>query len=121
MMKLAGDAPVQNRLTKQAMQERKRLCPVGCLCSLTCLHIGVSVPQFAAGFVRKIFVNSRNAGVPHVATILIAEQTPVFPEILVVRVNAAADVTVSARPRASLDINAFPDETERRSAFEGFH
>jgi len=81
----------------------------------------VSVPQFAAGFVGKIFVNDGDAGVPHVATICIAEQTPAFPEILVVRVNAAADVTVSGRPGARLDVNAFPDETERRTALEGFN
>lgn len=83
-------------------------------------HIGVPIPQFAADFVGKIFVNGGNTGGPHVATIFIAQQEPAFPKILVVRINAAADVTVSVRPGARLDVNALPDEADRRPPLKGF-
>ena len=78
------------------------------------------VPQTAADFVGKIFVDRGNAGIPHVATIFVAEQKPALPEIFVVRINAAANMTIRARPGTCLDVDALSDETERRASFEGF-
>ena len=54
------------------------------------------------------------------ATVSIAKQKPAFPQILVVRVYAASDVTVSVRPRTCLDVDAFSNQAERRPALEGF-
>ena len=73
------------------------------------MHIGVAVPEFAADFLGKIFVNGGNTRLPHVMTIFVAEQKPAFPEVFVVRVNAATDVTVSTCPFTCLDIDAFSD------------
>src|SRR5213076_2115453 len=73
--------------------------------ALACLHVGVPVPQLAAGVVRKVFVNTRDARVPHVATFFVTEQEPAFPQVLVVRIDAAADMTVAVRPGARLNIN----------------
>ena len=52
-------------------------------------------------------------------TIFVAEQKPAFPEVFVVRVNAATDVTVSTCPFTCLDIDAFSDQAERRASLEG--
>src|SRR5438874_2479649 len=43
--------------------------------ALACLHVGVPVPQFAARVVRKVFVNTRDARVPHIATFFVPEQS----------------------------------------------
>src|SRR4029077_20930777 len=91
-----------------------------CLSPFTRLHIGVPVPQFAADFVGEIFVDGSIAGCPHVATIFISKQKPAFPEIFVVLINAAADVTIRVRPSACLDVDAFSDEAEWRASLESF-
>src|SRR5439155_20293375 len=79
-----------------------------------------AVPQFASDFVGKIFVHGGYAGVPHVATIFISEQEPALPEVFVVRIDAAADVTIGVRPGACLDVDALSDEAKRRPSLEGF-
>ena len=78
------------------------------------------VPQFAAGVVRKVFVNTRDARVPHIATFFVPEQEPAFPQVLVVRIDAAADMTVAVRPGARLNINVLPNQAQRRAALVGF-
>src|SRR5205823_13981124 len=91
------------RQTTQRISHRKRA--VLRLGPLTRLHIGVSVPQFPADFDVKILVNGGNTRFPHRAAILIAEQKPAFPEIFVVRIDAAADVTSGVCPGACLDVD----------------
>src|SRR5260370_42147703 len=84
------------------------------------LHVGVAVPQFAARLVREIFVNCRYARVPHVAALRVTKQEPPLPEILVVRIDAAADMAIAVRPGACLSVYVLPDETQRRAALIGF-
>ena len=81
----------------------------------------MAVPEAAADFVGKIFVDGWNTGIPHVATILIAEKKPALPQIFVVRINTTADVTVSIRPGPCVHVNAFADEPERRASLERFN
>src|SRR5438874_3437649 len=105
-------------------EQRREECierAVLCLSPLTRLHISVAVPEAAADFVGKIFVDGWNTGIPHVATILIAEKKPALPQIFVVRINTTADVTVSIRPSPCVHVNAFADEPERRASLERFN
>src|SRR5436309_11922395 len=120
-MKLAGGVRAPDHRRRRATQGRMhRERAVLRLGPLTRLHIGVAVPQFPADFVGKILVNGGNTRFPHRAAIPIAEQKPALPEILVVRVNAATDVTVRVAPCARLDIDALSDKTERRASLESF-
>jgi hypothetical protein len=80
----------------------------------------VAVPQFAADFVGQILVNGGHTRFPHCAAILIAEQNPALPKIFVVRINAAADVTIRVRPGACLHVDGLSDEAERRAPLEDF-
>src|SRR5204863_4048539 len=83
------------------------------------LHFGVPVPQFAASLVGEILVDRWDARAPHIAALLITEQKPAFPEILVIRIDAAADMTAGISPRTGLDINARTDEAQWRAPLVG--
>ena len=120
-MKLAGGVRAPDHRRRRATQGRMhRERAVLRLGPLTRLHIGVAVPQFPADFVGKILVNGGNTRFPHRAAILIAEQKPAFPEIFVVRIDAAADVTIRVCPGACLDVDALSNEAERRASLESF-
>src|SRR5438093_12534801 len=107
-MKPAGDALARDRLKRRATQERMHRA-----------RRKFSSFAYLSAYRRAHTTIRRRFRRPHVATIFIAEQNPALPEILVVRVNAAADVTVSVRPRACLDVNALPNEAEWRTPPEG--
>src|SRR5262249_26541033 len=91
------------------------------LSPLSCLHIGVAVPQSAIRFVGQIFVNGGNTRFPHIATIRVTAQKPTPPEILRVRINTSATLTVRCRPGAGLGVYNFPREAKRRASAERFH
>src|SRR5947208_14792314 len=78
-----------------------------CLSPLTCLHGSVAVPEAAADFVGKIFIDGWNTGIPHVATILIAEKKPALPQISILRIQTTADSTVSILQDPCVHDNAF--------------
>src|SRR5438105_15512848 len=87
--------------------------------ALTAIHFGVAVPKLATRFVGEVFVEGRNAGIPHVEAIVVAEQAPAFPEVFIIGIDAAADVAVGSRPNSALDVDAGADEAEGRAALEG--
>ena len=125
-MKLGGDAPCPNRRSAFVIAgeseegwEKSIKRAVRRFRALTRLHVGVPVPQFAASIVGEIFVDRRDARVPHVAAFRVTEQKPAFPEIFVVRVDAATDMAITVRPGSCLNVNALTDEAERRATLVG--
>src|SRR5205823_5148356 len=92
---------------------------IGGFGSLTRQHISVAVPEFTAVVIGEIFVDGWNAGAPHFETVFVTEQKPALPEVFVVGIDPAADVTVVIGPRAGLDVDARSYKTQRRAALVG--
>ena len=72
-------------------------------------------------FVGQIFVNRANARLPHLLTIFVPKQEPAFPEIFVVGIDPATDMTICVHPRARLDVDGRANQTDRRASLECFH
>ena len=79
----------------------------------------MAVPEFATNVIGQVFINGGNACVPHLKAIFVTEQKPALPEVLVIGIDPAADVTVVIGPRAGLDVNARSDETQWRATLVG--
>src|SRR5690606_42145667 len=52
-------------------------------------------------------------------SVLVVEQLPALPQVLVVGVDARADVARGVGPLAGLHVEAFPDQSDRRAAAIG--
>src|SRR6266545_928094 len=72
------------------------------------------------GFRRQGICSRRECSLPTSRAIRIAEQKPALPEVFVVRIDAAADMTIGVRPGACLDVDALSDEPDRGPSLEGF-
>src|SRR6516162_5367843 len=117
MLETAGAINVAGECEQGGKKGIKRT--VGSEGALTAIHFGVAVPKLAARFIGEVFVDNRDAGVPHVEAISVAEQTPAFPEVFIIGIDATANVAVGIGPNAGFDVDAGADKAEGRAAFEG--
>src|SRR5437867_5897826 len=79
-------------------------------------HVRVAIPQLRAVVVREVPLDRSDRREPHPSAIQIAEGDPALEQVLVVRVDARADVTVPVRPLARLRVDPLADEADRRAA-----
>ena len=82
----------------------------------------MAVPEFAAAqLVGEMAVHRHDALLPHALAVFVAEQLPALQQVLVVRVDAAADVAVAIGPFAGFDIDGAADQADLRAPLEGGH
>src|SRR5215469_12314890 len=72
---------------------------------LTRVHVHLAVPQSAMAGVSQVPIERCNAALPHAIAILVVKQDRGFQQILVVGVNAAADVAGGIRPCTALYVD----------------
>src|SRR5690606_29597807 len=84
-------------------------------------HVGVAVPERAVHLLGQVAVGGGDAVVPHRLAVAVAEQLPALPQVLVVRIDARADVRIGARPVAGYDVEAFADQADLRAPLPGLH
>src|SRR6185369_17153162 len=90
----------------------------------TGVHVSMTVPKlhliFATYLVREILINRRDALVPHPFAVSIAKQQRALQQVLVITIDRAADVAVSIRPLACLDIDPLAHQPDLRAAVVRF-
>src|SRR6266545_4519223 len=79
-------------------------------------HVRVAIPQLRAVVVREVPLDRTHGPEPHPSAVEVAEGNPALEQVLVVRVDACADVTVPVRPLARLRVDPLADEADRRPA-----
>src|SRR5690606_17636428 len=82
-------------------------------------HVGLAVPERAVHLLGQVTVGGGDAVVPHRLAVAVAEQLPALPQVLVVRIDARADVRIGARPVAGYDVEAFADQADLRAPLPG--
>src|SRR5688572_7181748 len=61
-------------------------------------------------------VQRAHALAPHHTAVFVAEEQPTLEQVLVIRIDSAADMTGGADPRSRFDVDLLADETELRAA-----
>src|SRR5262249_56935865 len=74
-------------------------------------HVGFAVPESARRLVGEVMVHGAQALSRHLAALRVAEEPLALDQVLVIGVDAPADVTRGARPLAGLDVDLFSHET----------
>jgi hypothetical protein len=88
------------------------------------VHVGVPVPELAAHLVREVAVDRRAVRLPHPPAVLVPEELPGLDQVLVVGVDAAAEVGLALGPLAGADVDRGAHEADLRpplvDGHEGF-
>src|SRR5439155_26481987 len=85
--------------------------------ALARLHVDFAVPVAVA----EILVHGADARLPHRRAVAVAEEPRALQQVLVVRIDRAADVAGAAGPRSGLDVDLVADEADLRAPLVELH